>query len=291
MSKPSKMKSISGHHKGAGMKKLGKSQSGGESKRVNKKVLHSQYLQSELLNSAKSLLSLRTRQESKGTIPRYRGTDSPVELSLPHPGYTMVDTSESLVARSVLARTWGQKEFSFRISTALNMSSSAGGAINSTINVNQIQFNTDFIALSGVFNEFFVEAVRVQWEPVSMYNYPLSGAIGTNVSSLPIAATTLQHSTGAYSSMVAASENYKVEFHNSGRPFQYMWENIERPSDGTTTVTSSSGATQSWALCSNVANYTGFIQFISQSAPPGLPTSQVLGTFLTHSYVRFRIRT
>jgi len=239
--------------------------------------------------SARSMTKLMTLVESKEPVPKYKGTDSPSQLRFEHLGYALIETSESKLLRSSLLSMLGNREYRFRLSTAVNMSSSAAGAINSVITVNQLQFVADFISLSAVFQEFFVTSMSVHWQPVSLYNYPLSGAIGTNVSSLPFGCASLQHNQSTYSSLSGMADNYRLAFVNSGKEFQYSWVNDELSKS--TVVAASTGVVQSWCESSNVANYQGQMQFISQSAPPGLPTSQVLGAFLVEFDVLMRVRT
>lgn len=259
---------------------------------VSKKDLgfHNPGATRDILSSARTVSKLMTMIESKELkSPVYRGSEAPAQLYFKAPGYSLVDTSESILLRNTLASMLGSKEYRFRLSTAVNMSSSSGGAINSVITVSQIQFVADFISLSTVFQEFFINKMIVTWQPVSLYNYPLSGAIGTNVSSLPMGVASLQHNQSTYTSLSGMADNYALGFRNTGKEFVHRWINDEKRNS--TVVAASTGVVQSWCESSNASNYQGQIQFISQSAPPGLPTSQVLGTFLVEFDVYMRVRT
>jgi len=226
--------------------------------------------------------------EHKDVIPTYRGKDAPLSISPPPLGYRFEETKESVIMRNTFRSLFGDKHYRFRISTALNMSSSGAGAVNSTISVSALQFSGDFISLSTVFNEFFVVAMRNDWMPVSHYQYPLGGSSILSVANLPIGVASLQHGATAYTSLAVMSDNYALAFHSTGDPFGYTWTNTERLSE--TVVAEQSGNTQSWCTTGNVANYQGQVQLISQSTPPALPFSQVLGTFITSWDVVFRVR-
>jgi hypothetical protein len=246
---------------------------------------------SKVLVDARTCAGLRVKEEKKASAPRYRGSDYPLSLTPVDPGYVAVDTKESLLVGSVLSRMFAGRVYPFRLATVLNMSSSGTGIVNSIIATSSIQFNGDFIALSGVFNEFFVSEMRVAWEPVSMYNFPLTGTAATSVSSLPLGVASLQHSQPVYTSLATMAENYEYAHHNTGRPFAFKWKNVESKNSTVVVAPVSTGSpVQSWAMCTDVASYTGTLQFLTQSAPPALPVTQVLGTFLVEYLVWFRVR-
>jgi hypothetical protein len=182
------------------------------------------------------------------------------------------------------------KIYPFRLSTALNMSSSGAGAINSVINIDAVRSSTDFSALSGIFEEFFVVRCHVDYQPVSRYQYPLGGTSTLSVSTLPMAVASLQHAAVAYTSASAMLNNYAAAWHSTGDPFSYTWTNVESPK--TTIKETSSTSTQGWCDMGTGGgqSYTGQIQFITQSTPPSLPFSQVVGTFATYWYLLCRIR-
>jgi len=242
----------------------------------------------EILASCKLVASQIPQVEHKEVVPTYRGKDAPLSILPPLLGYRYEETKESLVMRDTFRRMFGDKHYRFRISTALNMSSSGAGAVNSTISVSALQFSGDFISLSTVFNEFFIVAMRNDWVPVSRYHYPLGGSSILSVANLPIGVASLQHGAAAYTSLAVMSDNYALAFHSTGDPFGYTWVNTEKMSE--TVVAEQSGNTQSWCTTGNVANYQGQVQLISQSTPPALPFSQVLGTFITSWDVVFRVR-
>jgi hypothetical protein len=182
-----------------------------------------------------------------------------------------------------------EHQYSFELSTVLNMSSSGTGTVNSVIAVSTLSGNSEFAALAGVFNEFFVTRMNCVWQPNSRYNGPIGSAVATTATSLPIGLASLNHGAAAYTSLGAMSENYRFAYSNTSDPFSYSWHNIESPSS--TVLPATAAASQSWSGVGNVASYQGVVQILSQSAPPALPVTAVLGTFAVSYRVLFRIRT
>jgi len=203
----------------------------------------------DVINACRSLTHLKEKVEYKSPVPAFRGLDACNVLSVPHPGFLLRETKESDLLRTSLSRLFAGKQYRFRITTALNMASSGTGIVNSVIANNAMQSTGDFSALSGVFSEFFIKTMSVKWQPVSRYNYPLSGALGTNVSSLPIGVADLQHAQAAYTSMTAATENWRYEHMNTSDPFTFVWTNVERPTS-TVAVDVSTGANVNHGLMS-----------------------------------------
>lgn len=241
------------------------------------------------LDQCKLISNLRSMVEYKEPIPAFRGRDAPTPLTIPHSGYQFADTKESAMLATTLRSLFGDKHYEFRLSVALNMSSSGAGIVNSTISNSVLTSQADFIALSSVFNEFFVKKFVVKWMPNSRYQYPLSGSSTLSVANLPIGKADLQHGQSAYSSLSAMADNFAVGYHSTGDPFTEEWINTEKISTETV-VSTLTAPTQSWCTVNNVANYQGTLQFLSQSSPPALPFSQVLGTFMVHWDVAFRVR-
>jgi len=197
---------------------------------------------------------------------------------------------QSSLYKTVLTRMFGDRIYSFRLATSLNVSASGAGIINAVIQNSSLASNADFTSLGGVFDEFFIVQHQVQYQPVSRYQYPLTGTSALSVSSLPLGCAQLQHGVSAYTSQATMTENYDYAFHSTGDPFSYRWINRESSSSTVLPEITASVPTQSWCLVGGVANYTGSTQYLTQSAPPALPASQVIGTFLVEWEVLFRVR-
>ena len=196
-------------------------------------------------------------------------------------------TPQSLPLRSVIRSMFRDRIYNFRLSTALNMSSSGTGIVNSTISMDVVRSSTDFSAISAIFQEFFVTRADAHWYPDSRYQYPTTGTSTLSIANRPIGCAQLQHFAAAYSSLSALSNNYDAKFHSTGDPFVYSWVNVEKSSQGQLPVTS---VTQAWCDTVGSQTYGGSLQFLSQAAPPALPISQVLGTFMVHFDLLFRVR-
>lgn len=194
---------------------------------------------------------------------------------------------QSMPVRASIRSMFGNRVYPFRLSTALNMSSSAAGIVNSTINASVVQSSTDFSAISSIFEEFFILRYDAHWMPVSRYQYPLGGTSTLSVANLPIGCAQLHHSAVPYSSASALLNNFGSGWHSTGDPFTYSWVNVESPAAKTEQISVTS---QGWVSTTNGTLYAGALQFMSQSSPPALPFSQVLGTFATHFYCLFRVR-
>lgn len=205
--------------------------------------------------------------------------------------FRYLPTQNSLSLTSLYKSMFRGGVYPFRLSTALNMSSSGAGAINSVINIDAVRSSTDFSALSGIFEEFFVVKCHVDYQPVSRYQYPLGGTSTLSVANLPIGVASLQHAAVAYTSASALLNNYAAAWHSTGDPFSFTWKNVESPNTYGIKETDSKN-TQGWCDMGTGGGqaYTGQIQIISQSTPPALPFSQVVGTFATHFYLLCRIR-
>jgi len=229
-----------------------------------------------------SKLMIKQEVESK----RLESKTGPVELT-PLRDYEFIATPKSLPMVSAYRSMFRGKTYPFRMSTLLNMSASAGGIVNSTIGATAVQSVSDFISMAVIFEEFFVVSVDTQWMPNSRYNGPRAFAQATEVANLPIVLTAQQHQEVAYASATLAVNHYSVGYHSTGDPFNYSWKNVESPSSTVDTITAT---TQGWCSTTSGQTYTGQIQIISQSAPPGLTASAVLGTFKTDYHILFRVR-
>lgn len=212
-------------------------------------------------------------------------------MSDPSPQYALSSTAvPALRAMGRLLAPEG-KVYRFMLPTALTMSSSGAGIINSLINTSTIASNADFVSLSSVFSEFFVVAMHLKWQPISRYNGPIGFASATNAGSLPIGLCSLHHGTAAYTSLSSMSNNQHFDYQATGDPFAYRWLNIEDPKDKSVIATGSeTNSFQGWGLCSLASQLTGNVQIISLPAPPALPVSVVTGCFIVAYEVLMRYR-
>jgi hypothetical protein len=235
----------------------------------------------------REIQSLSLMVEHKVLPVIYRGSSGPAVLAIPSLDYRYEATEASTVLRNTTRRLFGDKYYRIRLSTALNMSSSGAGVVNSVINASGAASLTDFTALSGIFNEFFVTSFDVMWEPASLYNGPVGYSPATTVSSLPLGCAQLQHFAAVYTTVSNMTENYDFRWNNTGRPFHTKWVNVERSNVDTVPETGAAG--QGWQPVQFGSNYSGSLQFLS-TVTPTLPVSAVLGTFFVSYDVLFRLR-
>jgi hypothetical protein len=242
----------------------------------------------EIVLACQEVLHFCTLNETK-KVPPFHGTSSP-SLLAPHPSYSLIHSEMSLSLQAGLARLFGDKTYAFRLSTSLNMAASGAGLVNSVIQTLAVGSIADFTSLSAVFNEFFVTEMRVRWQPVARY----TGPVGTNPiagpsGNTPLGCSVHEHASAAYTTVALQSNNLMFSYHSTGDPFAKTWRNVESPSSKIMTV--ESGLTQSWCPVANVADYTGFLQFLSNNTGgAALPASAYLGSFIVDYDVLFRIR-
>jgi hypothetical protein len=244
--------------------------------------------QSDIRDLSKGVLTLMKRVETK--VMSVKHTDGPQPLSSDSPVYDLVHTTDSKLAQQAIVHVLGKGVYRARLATVLNMSSSGGGIVNSTLATSTLGSVTEFASFQAIFNEFFLQHMRVKWQPNSLYNGPMTYLPATTVASLPIGITDLQHSQNAYSSLTNMSDSPGIQFANTGKEFVHIWKNIENHNDVSLPYVPGTSTVQGWAQVSNASLYSGMLQIISQAAPPGLPVSSVLGTFLVEYDVYFRNR-
>jgi hypothetical protein len=241
-----------------------------------------------LRNQARTVLSLKKKVESKTRVIKY--TDGPQPLLVDGPTYEYLITDESKLMNSAIVNVLGSTVYRARLGTVLNMSSSAGGIVNSTLATSTLGSVTEFASFTAIFNEFFLQHMRVTWQPNSLYNGPMTYLPATTVASLPIGITDLQHSQNAYSSLTLMADSPGMKLENTGKSFVHTWTNVEKHTDVSLPFVPGTSTTQSWCQVASAGLYSGMLHIISQAAPPGLPVSSVLGTFLVEYDVYFRNR-
>jgi len=245
----------------------------------------------DLRSGVKSVASLCLRSELKSE-GKVKDPSLPAVLGSGGSTLVLTLTEEATMLRNTMRSMLGTKVYTFDLSTILSVSTSGAGILNSISNNFTLAANTDLISLAGVFQECFVVSQRCHWMPVSRYQYPLTGVTATSVANLPIGVASLQHAALAYTTISQSSENYAFALHSTGDPFVYTWHNSENPNSGVA-VDAGSGSTvpcQGWSNSSLMSNYTGFVQFISGTAPPALPFSQQVAQLHVKWHCLFRCR-
>jgi hypothetical protein len=230
------------------------------------------------------------KEEWKEPVPRFRGTDQASSLVPTASGFRNAHTKESSVMAKMMSRLFAGKEYEFRISSAVNLPASGAGLVSSVITNITLSSQADFSALSSVFSEFFVTKFHLRYQPVSRYNYPLTGVTATSVANVPIGVAALQHTQPAYTSLSELTNNNGYQLYSTGDPWQFEWVNDERKSSDVVPTPLTTVATQAWCMVQNAANYQGQVQFQSNAVPPPVTPSAVLGVIAVDWIVSFRVR-
>lgn len=198
-------------------------------------------------------------------------------------------------ARMLLRSTQGpggsSKTYAFMQSTTLTMTSSGAGIVNTTVLNSVLGLTTDFPSWAVLFDEFFIVKCHAQWQPNSRYNYP-GGATGSALTnaSAPLGMACIYHGGASYTGLAEMSNDSTFKLQNTAVPFSYTWINNERYQGGVDyQVASATTPIQGWCQTGSPLYYQGFMQFMS---PPGanLPVTTLLGVFIVHWHLRFRIR-
>jgi hypothetical protein len=202
------------------------------------------------------------------------------------------DNESQQLLRGMFSGLMGDKAYRARLGANLVMTSTGGGVVSAAILCSGISSNAQFILMSGVFDEFFLHAVHIQWIPSGRYTGPVgfNSSPVTSVGNLPLGVASLQHGAVSYTSIGAMTSNYHFAFHSTGDPFSYAWTNIDPVHSVVTQPAVTTAPFQGWGMCSQAAYLTGAIQFISGAAPPALPVSVGLGSFAVSYDISFRMR-
>jgi len=215
----------------------------------------------------------------------------PIKLGR-RPDYKLMPTEETKLLVGAARGLFGNKMYKFRLSTSLTVAATSTGFVNAAVNVAVVEGIAEFASLAGLFNEFFVKKMHLRYEPASMYNGPLGFNNEANISSLPIGICDLQHFQPIYPSLTSMANNFRFKYANTGRPWNYTWINTEKSSQGVLPNPGSTDTpTQSWCLCTNAADYSGTVQFISISGSDlTLPLSTDFGNIVVDFDLLFRVR-
>jgi hypothetical protein len=224
------------------------------------------------------VLSLVPNQESKS-----QSSDAPEAIVPWRPTKHLKIEKGLLAAMSTIVGT--DKIYRFKLSTVVTISSSATGIVNSVINASSVLSSPEFSAFSGIFQEFFIRDFSATFVPASRYQYPTTGTSAISVANRALGVVSLYHASPAYTSVGALVNNRTHQFLSTADPWSHKWTNNEDPYAGV----ASSTANQAWELTSTGV-YAGQIQFLSNSAPPALPVSTVIGDIRVVYDVLFRAR-
>jgi hypothetical protein len=214
-----------------------------------------------------------------------KSSDLPEEI-MAFPPQKFVQKIEKPLALAVSTMIGNDRVYAFRLASVVTISASGTGIVNSVVNCSNVTSAPEFSAFSGIFNEYFVRSMQISFSPVSRYQYPLSGTSTLSVANRAIGVAPLFHGVSAYTSISALMNNRLAKLKRTADPWTFTWVNNENWKAGVT----SSSTNQAWVPSSSGVSYNGQIQIISNSAPPALPVSAVLGDICVAYEVLFRAR-
>jgi len=187
----------------------------------------------------------------------------------------------------------GDRWYRISIGTAVSISASASGQVNSVLANTTFTAAADFASLAPVFNEFFIRSFTVHFRPVSRYQYPFGTALATDSSNVPLGVAPLQDAQPSYGTVSSLCNNPHHSWNSTGDPFKFTWRNIYDPRDGVNPNPVTSGTpTQAWCSTNSTAasGYTGSVQFLSPVTAPVLHASVLFGYMSATADMIFRNR-
>ncbi len=154
----------------------------------------------------------------------------------------------------------------------------------------------EWASAQALFDEVFVEAVHLHWQPhnrYTQYNLQASAASGSRFS-VGVAIVSLHHGAATYSTYSAANCNPTLQYGYAGDPFTYVWKNIEKmvPTGPSSSVSGTAYIGQGWCNTNTttVGGYGGQIQSIGCIAMNGYTTTVELGRAGVRIQCAFRNR-
>jgi hypothetical protein len=203
-------------------------------------------------------------------------------------------TTDLFNPRTMMRSIFATNPYRTRLGQVFAFNSSGVGVLNSVISNLNIVSLPEFSSFQGIFDEFFVHAIKASYVPRSRYQFPIASPPTTTTTNCLLTATPLYHGTAGYTSASNAMNNSLTEVHSSGDPFVSWWENNEDPSMGIMVSPSVTLPTASQSWCSTVTAaaslYEGQIQYLG-STPIGAGAAVVtVGDFAVTYDIAFRVR-
>lgn len=185
------------------------------------------------------------------------------------------------------------KVYRIPVGTALSFATNGSGLINTVIqNGPQLVTLARFTALSGIFDEFFVNKVVVRYRPYNRYQIQ-PGTTGTQRTSVSMNWASLQHDAVPYSVPADMVVNPTYHVSTTDQDVDFTWRNVERHSDSTVVVPdrATPAFTQSWCLTgtANASLYTGQVQVLGPAGTP-MASATTIGAIAVHWDILWRCR-
>jgi hypothetical protein len=175
---------------------------------------------------------------------------------------------------------------------------------NNFFGVNNIQNAQEWNSFDSIFDEFFVVAMAIKYQPNNRYSANAEQSTSTAgapgyVNTCGVALCALQHDQLAYSDTSSAYVRVMPAANslwtNVGDPWTFTWRNVEKFAWDSVEISGVSN-TQSWMNVSSVNTYGGFVQAATPNVSGltgGLSTllvGGVFGFFMAEFEVAFRCR-
>jgi hypothetical protein len=197
-------------------------------------------------------------------------------------------------AMNAMRSMMGRKPYRAILRLPFDITSTAGGVINSLITVNALSTLSEFASFATLFDEFFVHSMQVRYEPYSEYQFNVGTTPGTNKTNVGLGVVSTFHGAANYSTYATLLNNSTLLYTNTAKRWTKTWKNNESPSGGIAVSSSTSLpiASQGWCLTQNAdaSLYTGNVQVFGSAVIGTGLVSVTPGTTLLSWDVSFRMR-
>ncbi len=172
-----------------------------------------------------------------------------------------------------------------------------GGAVaGTTFPVANLNTAAEWSSMQALFDEVFVERMRLDWMPhnrYTQYNLQASAVSGAKYS-VGVGFVSLHHGAATYTSFATCLVNPTLKLGYAGDPFTYEWVNIEKmtPQGYSGSVSGTAVVGQGWCNTNSTtfAAYSGTVQSIGCVAMGGYTTTVELGRMAIRYRLHFRNR-
>lgn len=207
-----------------------------------------------------------------------------------------------------IARSVFPKDRPFRTTLGLmgDVVTSASGIINLQLPVSNISSASEWSAVNSLFDEFYIHAMRISYEPYNLNGTVGSGAVFqpvstvnttagiANVQSAGLIVVGLQGPPAYYTAAAGMSNApHHLDAH-TGRSWKFAWRNTNRfdPHGDTFSAATSTNGWQGWSYIADSAQYGGTVQAraINDQALNGANSAVHVGGYIVRWDVSFRSR-
>jgi hypothetical protein len=191
---------------------------------------------------------------------------------------------------SSTSKSGGAKEWMIPIPYAANLSTSGSGFISAAVLPVSATAVSSFTSLAALFDEFFIEAMEIHYQPQTRYQVlPSTTTSEHNGTPLGIASQYLD--VVAYTNINQMPANPTFKFAHSSSPFRYVWKNNVKRSSAVSTEPDATHPSLSWVRTNATpAQYYGGAVNIIGSATSAMHASTVVGVVAVRYVAWFRAK-